>query len=1197
MKKALRKNFYMEIRHSLGRFLSIFFIVAIGCAFFSGIRASEPDMRYSGDAYFDEKNLMDIQVMSTMGLTEDDLDAIRAVDGVLDAEGSYATDVLCTIRGNQVAVHVMALQDKMNQVQLEDGRLPEKENECVIDADYLDGKNLKIGDKITLSSGTSDSLEDTLKTDTFTIVGTVSSPEYIAFHRGSTTIGNGSVSAFLCVPEKAFSLDVYTEITVQVEGAKEATAFTKEYEEHVDSVLKKVQAIKAEREQARYDEITSTAQEKVDEAQEELAQAEQDLADGKEEAEEELASAREKLDAAQKELERGRNQLAASKLELEQSRNLLISKQKELNQSKAKVEQGAQELSEKQIALTTLRNQLAQLKEQEESLEDQRQELLAQQTQMQQKKDELLKAKEELQQQAEDYQSAYQQIYQPLKQSYEELNTQYELLLQNYEALKEEYDRKQEAGEEDPELKAQLEQLEAEKTAMEEKLTELKANLDKMELEAKAAEAEIQKNQTKIEAGLTQINEGIPAVEAGIAQIEEGIPVLQDNIRKLTDVLTQGDAAILTASRQIDQAKAQITSGQQQIDSGWQQISEGQKKIEEAQQQLSSGTKELEDGWAVYEEGRIEAQKKIEDGERQITEAREELAKAQQKIDDLEKPKWYVYDRNNLTEYSGYGDNADRMRSIGKVFPVLFFLVAALISLTTMTRMVEEQRVQIGTMKALGYGKAAIAGKYIGYALIATLGGSIFGVLAGEKILPFIIIYAYMILYKHLPAILVPYHMSYALQASGIAVACTLIATIASCYKELAAEPAELMRPAAPKQGKRILLERIGIIWKHLNFTWKSTVRNLIRYKKRFFMTIFGIGGCMALMVVGFGLKDCIYEIVSLQYEKVQFYDAATYMSDDISEENRQQLHDYLDQNADIKETIEARMQKTDVKSASGKKTLYLMVPSDNEKIEDFLSFHSRTNKDEVYSLKKDEVILTEKMASLLNVKVGDELTIEDEDRGDQTVTVGAICENYMSHYLYLSPEKYEELYGVPAEYNTIIYSVKDGKDDQIEKIGTKLLSMDGVLNVSYTSSIEGRLDDMLRSLNLVIVVLIVSAGMLAFVVLYNLNNINITERQRELATLKVLGFYDGEVASYVYRENILLTIIGSVVGMVLGNLLHRYIILTVEVEEAMFGRQIHWQSYLYSFLFTVAFSLFVNWVMFYKLKKIDMVESLKSVE
>ena len=711
-----------------------------------------------------------------------------------------------------------------------------------------------------------------------------------------------------------------------------------------------------------------------------------------------------------------------------------------------------------------------------------------------------------------------------------------------------------------------------------------------------------------LEAQITDLTEqkaDLDAKETALLQQEQTLAAQEEELLSAGRQITDGKSQIAAARSQLDSTKSQITDGKAQILSAWALLNEKEDTLNASKAQLASGEQELADGRSKYELAAKEAeeqitdgQAKITDGEKQLTDAKQQIADAKAEIKKIENPKWYVQTREDaLTEYQGYGDNADRMRSIGKVFPVLFFLVAALISLTTMTRMVEEQRVQIGTMKALGYGKAAIAGKYIGYALIATLGGSIFGVLAGEKILPFIIIYAYMILYKHLPAILVPYHMSYALQASGIAVACTLIATIASCYKELAAEPAELMRPAAPKQGKRILLERIGIIWKHLNFTWKSTVRNLIRYKKRFFMTIFGIGGCMALMVVGFGLKDCIYEIVSLQYEKVQFYDAATYMSDDISEENRQQLHDYLDQNADIKETIEARMQKTDVKSASGKKTLYLMVPSDNEKIEDFLSFHSRTNKNEVYSLKKDEVILTEKMASLLNVKVGDELTIEDEDRGDQTVTVGAICENYMSHYLYLSPEKYEELYGVPAEYNTIIYSVKDGKDDQIEKIGTKLLSMDGVLNVSYTSSIEGRLDDMLRSLNLVIVVLIVSAGMLAFVVLYNLNNINITERQRELATLKVLGFYDGEVASYVYRENILLTIIGSVVGMVLGNLLHRYIILTVEVEEAMFGRQIHWQSYLYSFLFTVAFSLFVNWVMFYKLKKIDMVESLKSVE
>ena len=778
-------------------------------------------------------------------------------------------------------------------------------------------------------------------------------------------------------------------------------------------------------------------------------------------------------------------------------------------------------------------------------------------------------------------------------------------------ALYEEYAKIPET-ERTTEQEAYLESWNGVRQGMEAKLVGMQAQ--KTQLETTKSGLLLQMNQAgfateaDLEAQITSLTKqkaDLDAKEKALLQQEQTLAAQEEELLSAGRQITDGKSQIAAARSQLDSTKSQITDGKAQILSAWALLNEKEDTLNASKAQLASGEQELADGRSEYEQAAKEAEDRITDGQVKITDGEKQLADAKQKIADakaeikkIENPKWYVQTREDaLTEYQGYGDNADRMRSIGKVFPVLFFLVAALISLTTMTRMVEEQRVQIGTMKALGYGKAAIAGKYIGYALIATLGGSIFGVLAGEKILPFIIIYAYMILYKHLPAILVPYHMSYALQASGIAVACTLIATIASCYKELAAEPAELMRPAAPKQGKRILLERIGIIWKHLNFTWKSTVRNLIRYKKRFFMTIFGIGGCMALMVVGFGLKDCIYEIVSLQYEKVQFYDAATYMSDDISEENRQQLHDYLDQNADIKETIEARMQKTDVKSASGKKTLYLMVPSDNEKIEDFLSFHSRTNKDEVYSLKKDEVILTEKMASLLNVKVGDELTIEDEDRGDQTVTVGAICENYMSHYLYLSPEKYEELYGVPAEYNTIIYSVKDGKDDQIEKIGTKLLSMDGVLNVSYTSSIEGRLDDMLRSLNLVIVVLIVSAGMLAFVVLYNLNNINITERQRELATLKVLGFYDGEVASYVYRENILLTIIGSVVGMVLGNLLHRYIILTVEVEEAMFGRQIHWQSYLYSFLFTVAFSLFVNWVMFYKLKKIDMVESLKSVE
>ena len=1207
-KNILRKDFIIEIKKTMGRFVSIFFIVALGVAFYSGIRASEPSMRITADQYFDDSELMDLKVMGTMGLTKADIKAIGKVSGIEAVEGGYSKDVLCPVGDNEKVVHMLSMQKNFDQVSLVEGRLPEKAGECLVDEDFLSYTDLKVGDTVTFHSGDGEALTDSLVTDTYKIVGIGNSPLYISFGRGSSTIGTGEISGFVVVDKASFDMDVYTEAYVKVSGAEEKTAFTDEYNNLSDAAKEAVSAIEEERCAVRKQEIVDEANEKladsektVNEKSQELENAKKELESGKSKAAEELEKAKQQITDGEAELADAKQQIADGETQLADAKAQLNEKQAQLSSAEAEYESGKAQLDQKEQELAAAeQTYLSNYAKYMPFITAGKAQIAAGRTQIADGKkqlDEGLAPLKQLRDGLDGIEDGISQCDSGMAEVQKQLDGMDSDVYQEYVKIPEE-DRNEEQQayvNKWENLNAQFAGIQAQKTQLETAKSGLLAQA------GFATEADLDAQITSLTAQRDELDKK----EAALLGQEQTLAAQEEELLSAGRQITDGKSQIAAARSQLDSTKSQITDGKAQILSAWALLNEKEDTLNASKAQLASGEQELADGRSEYEQAAKEAeeqitdgQAKITDGEKQLTDAKQQIADAKAEIKKIENPKWYVQTREDaLTEYQGYGDNADRMRSIGKVFPVLFFLVAALISLTTMTRMVEEQRVQIGTMKALGYGKAAIAGKYIGYALIATLGGSIFGVLIGEKILPFIIIYAYMILYKHLPAILVPYHMSYALQASGIAVACTLIATIASCYKELAAEPAELMRPAAPKQGKRILLERIGIIWKHLNFTWKSTVRNLIRYKKRFFMTIFGIGGCMALMVVGFGLKDCIYEIVSLQYEKVQFYDAATYMSDDISEENRQQLHDYLDQNADIKETIEARMQKTDVKSASGKKTLYLMVPSDNEKIEDFLSFHSRTNKDEVYSLKKDEVILTEKMASLLNVKVGDELTIEDEDRGDQTVTVGAICENYMSHYLYLSPEKYEELYGVPAEYNTIIYSVKDGKDDQIEKIGTKLLSMDGVLNVSYTSSIEGRLDDMLRSLNLVIVVLIVSAGMLAFVVLYNLNNINITERQRELATLKVLGFYDGEVASYVYRENILLTIIGSVVGMVLGNLLHRYIILTVEVEEAMFGRQIHWQSYLYSFLFTVVFSLFVNWVMFYKLKKIDMVESLKSVE
>lgn len=1040
-KKALRKDFYMEIRRSLGRFMSIFFIVAIGCAFFSGIRASEPDMRYSGDAYFDDKNMMDIEVISTLGLTEDDLHAIEDVDGVAAVEGSYSVDVLCSEGDNQIAVHVMSLMPTMNQVQLEAGRLPEAENECAVDVDYLDESSLEIGDEITFSSGSDDDITDTLKTDTFTITGAVSSPNYIAFQRGSTTIGNGTVTAFIVVPADSFSLDVYTEIYAQVDGAKEMTAFTDEYDERIRQVMDAIEAIKAEREQIRYEEIVEEANEALADARQQVSDAETELEDGKAQAEAELADARKQLEDAQAEVDSGRQEIEASREQLESSR-------RQLEDSQTQVDQGQEELNNN---IDALNDQI------------------------------------------------------------DELNT-----------AKEQYN-------------------------------------------------------TLAASGATD-------------------DVTMATLNAMYEEIQNGETAIAQAQAQIDAAKAELESGQEQINSGWDQINAGEQELADAEAQLAEAEAEIADGWEEYYEGESEAEAEIADGEQKIADAKEELEDAENEINDLEKPEWYIYDRSNLPEYSGYGENADRMRAIGEVFPVIFFLVAALISLTTMTRMVEEQRTQIGTLKALGYERHSIAGKYLGYALLATVSGSVVGILFGEKVFPYIIINAYGIMYQHMNDIVIPYNLEYGLGAAAAALASTLLATIFSCYKELREQAAELMRPPTPKQGQRVLLERVKFIWKWLNFSWKASIRNLVRYKKRLFMTIFGIGGCMALMLVGFGLKDSIFAIVDIQYGEIQLYDGNIILSDDATEEEKSNIIKELGKDSKMAGSTEGLLAQITVGNGEEQFDVYLDVPKNVEEFSEFVVLQDRITNG-TYELDDSGAVLTEKMATELGVEPGDTITIHDEDKGDLEVEISAVCENYMGHYLYMTPTYYEKVYGEKPDYNSIFYKTSDRITEEAERIGEEALTLPGALSVSYTTDLREQVDNMLGALDEVIVVLIISAGMLAFVVLYNLNTINITERQRELATLKVLGFYNGEVAMYVYRENIVLTVLGAIFGIVLGKFLHGFIIVTVEIESVMFGRNIDLSSFVYGFLLTILFSLLVNGAMYFKLKKINMVESLKSVE
>lgn len=1196
-KKALRKDFYMEIRKSMGRFLSIFFIVAIGCAFFAGIRSSEPDMRYSGDAYFDRKNLMDLQVISTMGLTDEDVEAIEKLDGIEKAEAGYSVDALCTEGDNQIVMHVMSLLPSMNQVQVENGRLPEKSDECVVDADFLSKSTLKIGDRVTLSSGTDKPVTDSLKEDTFTIVGSVSSPCYIGFQRGSTTIGSGNISAFLCVPEESFCMEVYTEIYAQVKGAEKLTAFTDQYDQRIDSVMKEVEAIKEEREKARYNEIVAEASEKLADAEKEITDAEAELEQGKAEAQEKLTAAREKLENAQKELEQAKKELASSQAKIASSKEELEQAQKELNESSGKIAAGEKELNEKSIALATLKEQKDTLQGQLAALEQQKEELSGQKTTLEAQKRTLQEGQKNLL----DTQAVLQQQISRLKAEKEDLNAEGIRLSEEKETLQKEYEelKSQYEASGDTEI---LKQVEAKKAQLDEvnaKIAENSAKIEQNKTLLETVESQMDPLEEKLvqmKNGLEQTETALEKISAGLSEIEAGQEQMQTGLTQMESYISSGEFQLQAAREQLESGKNQILSGQRQIEDARKRIADGEEQIQAGIKQIQDGETGLADGWIEYQDGERQANAEIADGEAQIADAKVQLADAKKEIEQIEKPTWYIYDRSHLPEYSGYGDNADRMKAIGEVFPLIFFLVAALISLTTMTRMVEEERTLIGTLKALGYSKKSIAAKYLGYAVLATLTGGIFGVMIGEKILPYIIITAYKIMYRHLPDVEIPYNLYYGVLACVAALLCTVAATIFSCMKELKEQAAELMRPPAPKQGKRVFLEYIPFLWKRLNFTWKSTVRNLMRYKKRFFMTIFGIGGCMGLMLVGFGLKDSISSIVPLQYEDIQLYDGNVILQSDVTMQEKQEVYEALEKNSQVVATAEDLLQKITIEHDGVSKEVYLNVPENVEKFSDFVVLQDRTTK-EKYQLTDKGTVLTEKMAKELGVSAGDTVTIKEENEKERTVKISQICENYMSHYLYMTPAVYKAAYGKEPEYNSIYYRTEGRTTKEAESVGEAALKLDGALSVSYTTELRQQVDDMLQSLDIVIVVLIISAGMLAFVVLYNLNNINITERKRELATLKVLGFYDKEVTEYVYRENILLTLIGSVFGMLLGKILHRFIIVTVEIDSVMFGRNINTISFVYAFLLTVVFSLFVNWVMYFKLKKINMVESLKSVE
>ena len=1406
--RAFRKDFIREITKNKGRFLSVFFIVLLGAAFFSGIRSAEGDMKVSADRYYDEVNYMDLKVLGTLGLTDDDLADIAKTDGVKAVYGGKTVEVLHDIGESEQVVKLIALTDGVNEPRVVEGRMPEKEDEILVDTQFLKSSGCEIGDQVTFTSGTEDPLSDSLTGDTFTIVGSATLPYYMDLNRGTGSIGNGSINSFALLLPETFTSDLYTEIYVQADGAQEEASYSDAYDETVKAVQTKIEALEDAACDRRYTAVKTEGQEKIDDAKQQVADAEQKLADAKTELddgaqqladakvtiadkeqelldgeqtlkdkeqelldgkqtiaekeqelldgkqtiadkEQELLSAKATIADKEQELASGKATLKDKEAELASGKATLEAKAAELESGKAELNQKADELASGKTTLEAKAKELsdgkAQIAEKEtelasgkKELEEKMTQLSAAKTELTRKQTELNTAKEQLSEKETELNIAKEQLsaareeldnkkaetaagrtqYEAQKAAYEEQKSQYETAKDQLAQISRQLPMVEAAQ---TEVTGQIEVIEAQldglteedeayvslleqKTALEAKQTELaqqlftmqeqktfleqniaafeaasadaearlaaaEAQITDAESQLAAADAQLTEKEQECAAGEAQIASAKEELESGEAQITEALAQLQDGeaqaeayqkqIENGEAQLASAKAAIADGEAQIAAARAQLADGEQQIASYRQTIQSGEAQLAAAKQTISSGEsqlaeakqtiadgetqlaeakqtiadgetqlaeakqtiadgetqladakqeiadgkisladakqeiadkeKELEDGKAEYEKAKADAEPEIAD-------AKQEIADGEKTLADLKKPTWYVWGRNKVTSTESFGQDAGRISNIGKFFPVIFFLVAALVSLTTMTRMIEEQRQQIGTLKALGYSDGVIAFKYFAYAMLSTVSGALAGVVVGEKILPWVIMNAYGMLYTGLPYYMTPLNWEQGGLAILASAACTGVATIAACYKELAAGPAELMRPEAPKNGKRIFLERIGVLWKHLNFTQKSTVRNLVRYKKRFFMTVIGIGGCMGLILVGFGLQDSITAIAKNQFVSLFTYQANAVLNSDVDESEKEALQTDLENYSGIDELLEMYCQNIELQTDKKTVDAVLEVPKELTNFNDFYAFRDRKS-GEVYEFPTDGgAAISEKTATMLGVKAGDTVQLK---KGDDIVDVkiSIIVENYVRHYLYLAPDLYEELFGGAPDYNQLLMKYQDMSGNYETALGEKIMTYDGVAAISFTSDLIDQIDNMLRSLDIVIVVLIVSAGLLAFVVLYNLNNINITERQRELATLKVLGFFDGEVASYVYRENMVLTLFGVIAGMGIGTFLHHCVIQTVEVDMMMFGRNVFPRSYGWSALITLAFSLFVNFMMFYRLRKIDMIESLKSVE
>lgn len=1109
MRSALNKDFIRDILKSKGRFLSIVAIVALGVAFFTGVKSSPIVMKTSSDKYYDKYNLMDIRLISTLGLTDKDVDDIKNIEGVEGVYPTYSLDAISIYKSTEKVLKVHGLDlnklnDKknyINQLKLIKGRLPQKSGECVLEIPKIKALNYPIGSEISLSSGKDDKLSKSLSKSKYKVVGYVETPYYLSQEKGNSSIGGGVIEGAIMIPESDFKMDTYTEMFLTVKSAKELDTYGDEYSNLVKTVTDKIENMKNKLTTRRYNEVVKKAEDKIQKQEDKLSKAKKDFDKGKKEYEENKLKSENEIKEAENKILDASEQIEDGKAQLKNEKKRAF---EQIEEGKVKLASAETDLKNGQKKYQTALKKFNSNKKTAES--------------------EIKKAESDL----------------------EELSNQIDDLKNGNKLI---------------EKQLQNEQLsEVERSELENKLNENLYILSVMQQKYKDGTDKLESSKSELLLGEKKLKETKATLEASEKKIANEKTKLKSSEKLAEEKFKKAEEELYQRENQIEEAKLELKENKAKLKT-----------------ELNKAKKELQ-----------EAEEKIVDGEEKIKDAKKQIKK-------IEKPTLYVLDRDSHQSFVEYEGCANSIDALAKIFPVFFFAVAALVCLTTMTRMVDEQRINIGTLKGLGYKTSQISKKYILYALIACITGSILGLAIGFSVFPTVIFFAYGMMYS-IENIVYVFSIPIAIGITSLALIIITLSAYMACRKELKETPAILMRPKAPKSGKRILLERIPFIWNRFSFISKVTVRNIFRYKKRFLMTVLGIAGCTALILTGFGIKDSIEMILTGQYGTLFKYDMSLVIQSDMTDKQIYELRKNLSDIDEINKYEFFSYENGDIKVNNTTKEITIVVPENLKKMDKFIHLQDRKTQNPI-ELNNKGIVLTEKIARDLGVKAGDEIELINSDDKKAKIKVSHITENYISHYAYISPENYTKLFEKDLDFNRVIGILNNPSVKIEDKLSKKLFDIETVDGITFNTASKETFHNTIKNLNYVVLIMIISAGALAFVVLYNLTNVNISERIREIATIKVLGFYDKEVSAYIYRENIILTIIGTVVGLGLGTILHKFIMVTVEIQSMMFGRVIDMSSYFIATVLTIVLSLFVNLAMFYKLRNVKMVESLKSVD